>query len=352
MDLGNETQRNEPDRPVQEQAELTTDTFEELAAQFEPRDRSKAKPTIRKRRSHKQVIETLREQADNSLHGWREVSYPSPAVPRDLESAADTRRDFNPTFHSSRHEREWIINYLGPFYEDALILDVLHQVKGGKEATVYCCRAHPATGVDLIAAKVYRPRMFRSLRNDSLYRQGRPVLDDEGKKVTRGRRVKLAVAKRTAFGQEVIHNNWLANEFETLRVLHRAGADVPQTFAAGENAMLMSYLGAEGKPAATLNHVRLEPKQARRLFDRVLWNIELMLAYKRIHADLSAFNLLYWNDALTLIDFPQAIDPLINPRAFDLLARDVQRVCDYFARYGIRAAARDIALEMWKKRFG
>jgi RIO kinase 1 len=352
MHFEQDTESYKPDSALEEANRQSADRFEELATQFEQRNRTKSKSNNKKRRSHKQVLETLTEQAENSLHSWSGVAWPSRAVPRELESAADTRLAFNPTFHSSRHEREWIINYLGPFYEDALIVDVLHQVKGGKEATVYCCRAHPATGVELIAAKVYRPRMFRSLRNDSLYRQGRATLDEEGKTVKRGRRVKLAVAKRTKFGQEVLHNNWLANEFETLRVLHRAGADVPMPFAAGENAMLILYLGAEGKPAPTLNHVRLDPKEARRLFERVLWNVELMLAHKRIHADLSAYNLLYWNDALTLIDFPQAVDPLINPRAFELLTRDLQRVCDHFARYGIHANAQEIALEMWKKQFG
>ena len=36
------------------------------------------------------------------------------------------------------------------FYEDWLITEVLHVVKSGKEATVYCCRAHPHTGEKLI----------------------------------------------------------------------------------------------------------------------------------------------------------------------------------------------------------
>src|SRR5205085_7289278 len=87
-----------------------------------------------------------------------------------------TEAVFNPTFLSSKHEREWILNYLGHFYDDKQISDVLSRVKSGKEATVYCCAAHPGTGLELIAAKVYRPRMFRQLRNDSRYRQGRSYL--------------------------------------------------------------------------------------------------------------------------------------------------------------------------------
>jgi hypothetical protein len=43
--------------------------------------------------------------------------------------------EFNPTFHASRFERAWILEYLGPFYEDHYIADALRQVKGGKEAT-------------------------------------------------------------------------------------------------------------------------------------------------------------------------------------------------------------------------
>jgi RIO kinase 1 len=90
---------------------------------------------------------------------------------------------FNPSLNASRHERDWILNYLGPFYDDEHITDVLRKVKGGKEATVYCCAAHPGTGLELIAAKVYRPRMFRNLRNDARYRQGRQILDEQGKAV-------------------------------------------------------------------------------------------------------------------------------------------------------------------------
>jgi len=44
------------------------------------------------------------------------------------------------------------------FYDRWLITDVLDLVKTGKEATVYCCRAHPETGTKFLAAKLYRHR--------------------------------------------------------------------------------------------------------------------------------------------------------------------------------------------------
>ncbi len=255
---------------------------------------------------------------------------------------------FNPSYAGSLYEHAWLLNYLGPFYDDQVITDVLRQVKGGKEATVYCCQAHPVTGTDLIAAKVYRPRMFRQLRNDAVYRQGRETIGEEGKEV-RKRREKLAMKKKTDFGQILRHITWVSNEYETLRRLHSAGADVPRPFAQSDNAILMEFLGSEKFPAPALSQVRLAPRRAHVLFDQLLHNVELMLAHDRIHADLSAFNVLYWDEQVKIIDFPQAVDPYVNPKAEMLLARDIQRLCDYFARYGIEANADAIARDLWSR---
>ncbi len=264
-----------------------------------------------------------------------------------LTERADSKHDFNPTFHSSKYEREWILNYLGPFYEEHIITDVLRQVKGGKEATVYCCRAHPSTGVKLIAAKVYRPHIFRALKNDSVYRKGREFVDTEGKEV-RGRRQKLAMKKKTEFGRELLHTTWLNNEYQHLRALHTAGADVPKSFAQSDNVILMEYLGSEKFPAPTLNTVTLEPQEAHEIFARLMWNVETFMTHQCIHADLSAFNVLYWRGEIKIIDLPQAVNPDVNPTAHVLLTRDITRLCQYFARYGIKERPEEIVERLWR----
>lgn len=260
----------------------------------------------------------------------------------------DTRKDNEIvfTFKAARFEEEWLVGYLKTFYDDQLITDVLHEVKGGKEATVYCCKAHPRTGTDLLAVKVYRPRKLRNLRNDALYREGRDVLNEEGKAVYTTREQR-ALAKKTRFGQELRHGSWLGHEYETLRSLHAAGADVPRPVAQSDNAILMEYVGAEGDPAPPLHRVRLEPDEARAMFRRLLRNISLMLANERIHGDLSAYNVLVWNGDLRIIDFPQSVSPHQNPSAYALFARDVERICQYFARYGIHADAPSLARQIW-----
>ncbi len=255
---------------------------------------------------------------------------------------------FTPTYTGSEHEREWILTYLSGFYEDHVISDVLRQVKGGKEATVYCCQAGPTTGVELIAAKVYRPRMFRNLRNDSLYRQGRDVVDSAGHGAW-GRRQLVAMKKKTGFGQGLLHMSWLGNEYGTMRLLHEAGVDVPRPFASSENAILMEYLGEKDWPAPILHSVTLEQAEVQPLFERMMHNIELMLEHGRVHGDLSAHNILYWQGEVKLIDFPQAVDPIINADAYAIFERDVLRVCQYFARYGVQSNPAAIARDIWAR---
>ncbi len=323
--------------------------LEEPEDQFQIRKRKQPKPRRQRRRRHAQILAELTERTENSRTGWSGISYPSGGnIPKVNEQTSGTRQGFSPTFSSSRHEREWILTYLGPFYEDHIITDVLRQVKGGKEATVYCCRAHPSTGVKFIAAKVYRPRIFRTLKNDALYRQARDILDAEGKKV-RGRRERLAMKKKSEFGQELLHTAWLANEFQMLRALYQAGADVPKPFAHSDNALLLEYLGDERMPAPTLNRVALSRNEAQPLFDRLMRNVERMLAHHCVHADLSAFNVLYWRGVIKIIDLPQAVDPYVNPNAFMLFVRDVKRLCQYFAQYGVAADATALATELWEK---
>jgi RIO kinase 1 len=98
--------------------------------------------------------------------------------------------------------------------------------------------------------------------------------------------------------------------------------------------------------------VTLEPEQAREHFACILRNIELAQVRGRIHGDLSAYNILYWEGKVTLIDFAQAVDPYHNSNVFSLLARDVERVCRYFAGYGERYDARELARQIWSRHMG
>ena len=135
---------------------------------------------------------------------------------------------------------------------------------------------------------------------------------------------------------------------EACQLLHAAGADVPRPIGHVSNAILMEYLGDVNDPAPNLNSVVLSRTAARVMFKRLLWHVELMLKHNRIHSDLSAYNILYWESKAVVIDFPQAVVALTNPHAFDLLQRDIERLRQYFARYGIQANAPALAARLWQ----
>jgi RIO kinase 1 len=189
--------------------------------------------------------------------------------------------------------------------------------------------------------------MLRNLKNDQFYRQGRTDLDENGHPIDDPGMLK-ARHKRSVYGEQIRHQSWLAYEFQTLKTLYAAGADVPQPFEMAENAILMGYIGDESSAAPTLNTVRLEAGEIRPLYERILHNVEVMLANGLVHGDLSAYNILYWEGQITLIDFPQVISPASHPSAFQIFSRDIAHVCEYFARQGLRSDPARLAANLWK----
>ena len=228
---------------------------------------------------------------------------------------------------------------LEPFVVEGLISEVITTIKSGKEAVVYCCRAGTAIDAELLAAKVYKPRSFRSFRNDAMYREGRVILN---------KRDARAFAKRTQHGREVGSGLWTNHEWETLRLLYRAGADVPAPIAQSAGALLLEFIGDEEAAAPTLKACDLTPDEASAAYETILRNIELWLQNNVVHADLSAYNVLYWHGQATVIDFPQAVDPRFNGNAYSLLHRDLENIHRYFARYGVTLDASELTERYWR----
>ncbi len=268
------------------------------------------------------------------------------------ESAEDTTIEggLKTTYKPSLHEAGWLLDSLRQFFDQAYISDILAVVKGGKEASVYRCEAEPTTGHMYLAAKVYRPRMFRQLRNDRMYREGREILTEEGRAVKKtDARTMRALGKKTSYGAQVAHTSWLMYEFNTLKLLYAAGAAVPQPFSAGENAILMTYLGSAEMAAPTLSEIDLERDEVEPLYDEVMRNIALMLDHGIVHGDLSAYNILYWQGDICLIDFPQVTYISTNPHAGQILERDIVRVCEYFNDQGLDVDANAVYQDFYER---
>jgi RIO kinase 1 len=231
------------------------------------------------------------------------------------------------------------------FIDELWITDVLYELKSGKEATAYCCAGGPTSGLDFVAAKRYRPIEQRGFRDDNAYQAGRWDAAD--------RRTRAAVASKSRVGLAMRFSSWVDHEYRTLELLHAAGTSVPRPVTRSSDVILMEFIGDEEGPAPALKDVRLPRAEARRHFETLLDDITTWLACDRVHGDLSPYNILYWQGRLVTIDFPQAVDPVSNPNAPDLLERDVTNVCRYFQKLGVQADPSRIAGDLWARyRFG
>ena len=232
------------------------------------------------------------------------------------------------------------LDALGELVEALIIDEVIGVIKSGKEATVYCCRGFQGEPPRL-AAKVYRDRDVRRFANDYAYVEGR----------TRGMAGQdaRAIAAKSRAGREIGFAQWVDQEWKTLQLLRDAGCDVPEPLHRDGRVILMEYFGDDAGAAPMLANVRLSRDEARDVFERLMRNIELMLACDRVHGDLSPFNVLYRGGEVRIIDFPQALDPRFNSQALPLLQRDVDRVCEYAARFGVEADAARITRTLWAR---
>jgi RIO kinase 1 len=287
-------------------------------------------------------------QQSSDVERDSEGELPTAVAPGPLPSAAALA--FANTVQVTEAERAWIRQHLLPFVENELIVDVIRRVKAGKEATVYLCSAHPSSGRSFIAAKLYRERSMRSSRNVGQYQQGRGLLDEEGQSEGRGSwRLDKAMTQASKRGQAATQTSWLMHEFTLLEALRAAGGDVPEPIDHGQQALLMEFIGDENDAAPTLNDVDLDPAEAQGLFERVMFNVELLLGMGWVHGDLSAYNILYQGGRIVLIDFPQVVDCRNNPRARAIFARDVERVAQYFAGAGWNVDHERLTSELWDK---
>jgi RIO kinase 1 len=277
------------------------------------------------------------------------------AVISTLTDFSDDLTDWIPSYAAAldpqHHERRWVIESVGHFYRENIITDVTRLVKGGKEANVYVCTAHPAAGVKMIAAKLYRERMLRNLKNDAIYKHGRLLRNADGKQI-KSSRERRAVLNKSGYGQQVDFMMWVGTEYRAQTMLYEAGADVPKPIAHSGSTILMEFIGDAYGAAPALNEITLQQSEAAPLFDQVMANVQLMLNHDLIHGDLSAYNILYWEGAIFLIDFPQVIEARTNPHAFDLLQRDIIRVCEYFARFGVKSDPATLAHDLWTAYMG
>lgn len=243
--------------------------------------------------------------------------------PDDVPPTGDRWSTWDAGQHGPAPFPDWLVTDL------AAVDTELGVLKTGKEADVHLVlRAVPGTARScLLAAKRYRDPEHRMFHRDAAYLEGRRV---------RRSRETRAMARRTAFGRDLLAGQWAAAEFGALSRLWRLGAPVPYPVQLHGTELLLDYLDEpDGQAAPRLAQLRPGPTQLRELWDQLTDALLILVGEGLAHGDLSPFNLLVHRGRLVLIDLPQVVDLVANPQGAEFLARDVRIVTDWFVSRGL-----------------
>jgi RIO kinase 1 len=234
-----------------------------------------------------------------------------------------------------RPQPEWLIPDDVEYTETEL-----GTLKSGKEAEVSLIERTDGDRSILLAHKRYRPRTVttkgelaalgfqraNTFMNDSTYRDGRKFAKSRDQR---------ASERMTNYGKSLLTKRWTGHELDIMTRAWAAGVNVPYPVGPRGDGLLMEFIGDDTGAAPRLADTRLQPSERERALEQVVENLRLLVGAGFVHSDLSAFNLLWWQDQVWLIDFPQAVDMTQNPHALDYLLRDVTNIGTWFARQGV-----------------
>lgn len=219
--------------------------------------------------------------------------------------------------------------------EDGIIDAVVRPLKSGKEASVYLV----AMGDAVRCAKVYKDARHRSFQKLAEYQEGRR---------SRNSRDARAMGRASRHGRRRQEAAWKNAEVDALYRLDAAGVRVPKPYGYFDGVLIMEMVeDGAGAPAPRLNDVQPSADDARAWHAFLIRQIVRMLCAGLIHGDLSEFNILLGPQGPVIIDLPQAIDASANNNAFRLLARDVENVTAYCARWAPELGRTWYAYETW-----
>ena len=215
----------------------------------------------------------------------------------------------------------------------------LGNLKSGKEAEIFVIeRAYQGRSI-LLAHKRYRPRTVthkgelaalgfqrgNRFMNDLAYRDGRKFAKSRDQR---------AADRQTKYGKRLLTGRWTGHELDMMQHAWDAGVNIPYPVGARGDGLLMQFLGDHGQAAPRLADAKLTAAEVHSARTQLVDNLRLLVGAGFVHADLSAYNMLWWEHQLWLIDFPQTVDVTTNPHAFEYLHRDLTNVCRWFARHG------------------
>ena len=126
---------------------------------------------------------------------------------------------------------------------------------------------------------------------------------------------------------------WVQREYRNLLKARSANVSVPTPLTFSNNVLVLEFIGDTGMIAPKLKDEL--PKNPKDFFEKIISNMKKLNKANLVHADLSAFNILNYNEKPVFIDFSQCTT-FESSMAREYLERDVRNICIFFRKLGLK----------------
>lgn len=123
--------------------------------------------------------------------------------------------------------------------------------------------------------------------------------------------------------------SWVKREHRNLLKAREGKVRVPTIYSIKENVLVMELIG---NPAMKIKDQI--PKNPSKFYKDLILQIKKLLDVGLVHADLSKFNILNFDEKPVLIDFSQST-PKNSLRAKEFFERDLRNINSFFEKIGV-----------------
>ncbi len=194
-------------------------------------------------------------------------------------------------------------------------------ISTGKEANVFYADGVDEEGNEIpIAVKIYR------IETSEFYKMDEYLFGDKRFDMRR-------ISKK-----DIVYV-WTEKEFRNLKRACEADINVPRPITYMRNVILMEFIGEDEIPAPTLSTLGTSLKEfvdVEKFFEDLVDNVrKLYRNAELVHADLSEYNVMLFEDEPWLIDMGQSV-LIDHPLAMSYLDRDLRNLLRFFSKFGIK----------------
>lgn len=208
------------------------------------------------------------------------------------------------------------------FVNNGLLEDINGVISTGKESVVFHANGD-TTYPDLSIPKECAIKVFKTTLNEFKTRD---------KYIEADYRFKDRFSKQNP--HKIVHM-WAEKEKYNIMRMQKIGLNCPEMICLKKHILLMSFIGKDNKPAPKLRDVILKPEKWQSVYNEVVDAMHKMYNVGHmIHADLSEYNILWWDNKCWFIDVSQSVQP-DHPVGLEFLLRDCRNICNFFEKKGV-----------------